>query len=70
MPDPKEELGPDEMDPRNDPDDDYETMPGSFDDSPSNLPGDQPEDDTPPPKADAERVVPDDEKEAPEADSA
>jgi len=52
MPDPKEELGADDMDPRND--DDVGSMPGSFVDSAENMPGDQPEDDTPPPKSVAE----------------
>lgn len=48
MPDPKEDLGDDEMDPRND--DDVGAMPGSFVDSSQNMPGDQPADDTPPSK--------------------
>lgn len=50
MSDPKEKLGKPEDDPRNKSDADYETMPGSFDDSAENLPGDQPVDDTPPSK--------------------
>lgn len=54
MSDPKEELGPPENDPRNKSDSDYETMPGTFVDSPSNMPGDQPTDDTPPPKTRAD----------------
>ena len=48
MPDPQEELGDPEMDPRNQ--DDVGEMPGSFVDSDHNMPGDQPEDDTPPSK--------------------
>ena len=48
MPDPKEELGEPGMDPRNETD--VGEMPGSFVDSAHNMPGDQPEDDTPPSK--------------------
>ncbi len=48
MPDPKEELGEPEMDPRNKKD--VDEMPGTFVDSDHNMPGDQPEDDTPPSK--------------------
>jgi hypothetical protein len=60
MSDPKEKLGPPENDPRNKTDGEYETMPGSFDDSPSNIPGDQPADDTPPPKSRADGTDSDD----------
>lgn len=48
MPDPKEDLAPPEMDPRND--GDPGEMPGTFVDSAHNMPGDQPLDDTPPSK--------------------
>lgn len=48
MPDPKEKLGDPDMDPRNDPE--PGEMPGTFVDSPHNMPGDQPEDDIPPSK--------------------
>lgn len=48
MPDPKEELGEPKMDPRNR--EDVDEMPGTFIDSSHNMPGDQPEDDTPPSK--------------------
>lgn len=48
MPDPREDLGADDMDPRNDAD--VGSMPGSFVDSSENMPGDQPGDDTPPSK--------------------
>lgn len=49
MPDPKEDLGDPERDPRNQ--QDVGAMPGSFVDSAQNMPGDQPVDDTPPSKA-------------------
>ena len=52
--DPKEKLGPPENDPRNKSDTEYLTMPGTFEDSPFNMPGDQPLDDTPPPKTRAD----------------
>jgi hypothetical protein len=43
-----------ENDPRNKSDTEYLTMPGTFEDSPFNMPGDQPLDDTPPPKTRAD----------------
>lgn len=46
MPDPKEDLGDPKMDPRNQ--EDVGEMPGTFIDSDHNMPGDQPEGDTPP----------------------
>ncbi len=48
MPDPKEQLDDPEMDPRNE--EDVGEMPGTFVDTAQNMPGDQPEDDTPPSK--------------------
>lgn len=60
MPDPKEELGDPETDPRNQAETD-ESMPGAFVDSSENMPGDQPEDDTPPSKTIADGTnTPDD----------
>ncbi len=46
----KEKLAEPEMDPKNKSEGEYETMPGSFVDNAHNMPGDQPDDDTPPPK--------------------
>lgn len=68
MPAEKEKLGPDDVDPRNESDGDYESMPGSFVDDAHNMPGDQPEDDTPPPKTIADGTVEPD-TESPESDS-
>jgi|GEM_PF-5445969 len=51
MSDPKNETNDasEHEDARNQPNEDYESMPGTFEDTPHNMPGDQPEDDTPPP---------------------
>lgn len=48
MPDPKEKLGEPEMDPRNK--EEVDAMSYTLVDSDHNMPGDQPEDDTPPSK--------------------
>lgn len=44
------DADPTPTDPRNSAESDYPTMPGTFLDSAHNMPGDQPEDDTPPSK--------------------
>jgi len=47
-----------DQDPRNRSDGEYESMPGTFIESAPNMPGDQPEDDTPPPKTRADGTEP------------
>ena len=58
-----------DSDPRNKSDSDYPTMPGTFVDSAHNMPGDQPEDDTPPSKMVADGTAdPDDQEDEDQQD--